>query len=102
MSIGSNEILANRLDVVDDEQFESVALDSLRKVHENLVVVLKSLAVRKDDLSVDVLFRDLATIGVQKGLFDLVESLLIQRLTSHEVQTLASQTTILGREQTLK
>lgn len=62
VAIGANEVVADRLDVVNDEQSEAVRLDALRQVHEHLVVVFECLTVREYHLAVDVLLADLSLV----------------------------------------
>ena len=102
LPISPNEVVSDSLDVVDHQQLQPVRLDSLRQVHENLVVVFQSLAVGEDDLPMNVLFRDLTSVAVHESLFDLIESLLVEWLAGHEEETFATQTTVFGRQEGLQ
>ena len=62
IAIGANEVVADRLDVVDDEQSEAVRLNALRQVHEHLVVVFERLTVREYHLTMDVLLAYLCLV----------------------------------------
>ena len=56
----------------------------------------------KDDVFTDLLLRNFVFVVIQEAVFDFVESLFVKWFTSHEVKTLAFESTKVGWQQTLK
>ena len=80
-----DEVVAHRVNVVDDDKLDIFLLDPLGQVEKYLVVVLDVLAEVHDDVLPDSLLGHCRLVLYQEVFLHLIETLLIQVLAGdHE------------------
>ena len=77
LPVGFDEIVTNRLHVVNDNHLNPFVLYPLSQVDEHFIIVLQCLTMGENDVLTDLLLRNFVLILHQKEFFYLIKSLLV-------------------------